>query len=249
VRGSVHFLLSSAFSYPICWAVTRSPETALPLALAVGCASLLPDLDHGAGLAAGILRVRWLSGLVQATVGHRSGWTHSAPACLVWALLWGVLAGVLTAPGGQEASLSWAGGTCLVVLGGGLLHVLADACTPAGCPLLAPFSRRRVRFRLRPGRRSRRPPSPSPSPSRRSRSGPPPDAPYSASTSAAVVTPSRSLCPSAAASRSAAPKPSAVSVSTRPTADQATVVSKPSAPNGRRCSSVTRTRPGCPENT
>ena len=149
MRGSVHLALSAAMAYPVCWAVTRSPEAALPLALAVGAASLLNDLDHGAGLAAGILRVRWLSGLVQATVGHRGPLTHSVAACSVWALLWGILAGALTAGMGQEASLSWAGGAFLVVLAGGLLHVAADSLTPAGVPAFWPLSRRRYRFRLR----------------------------------------------------------------------------------------------------
>jgi membrane-bound metal-dependent hydrolase YbcI (DUF457 family) len=157
VRGSVHFLLSSALSYPVCHVITRSPESAVPLALAVGAASLLNDLDHGASLGAGLLRLRWLSGLVQATVGHRSGYSHSITATVVWAALWATVAGALVSPAGEEPTLRAAGVVFAVILSGGLLHVFGDWLpigSKAGVPALWPFSRRLYKLRLS-GRRPR----------------------------------------------------------------------------------------------
>jgi inner membrane protein len=76
-------------------------------------------------------------------LGHR-GLTHSLVA----------VAGV-TAAAVAHASLVAPGWADEVALGGGLgvlSHVLTDACTPSGVPLLAPLSSRRHHLLPRPAR-------------------------------------------------------------------------------------------------
>jgi membrane-bound metal-dependent hydrolase YbcI (DUF457 family) len=162
VRGTAHFALSAALTAPVAYALTRSPEATAALALAVGAASLLPDLDAGASLAAGILRVRWLSKLLNATIGHRGPLTHSLLACVAWAVVWAFAAAVVLAPAGQAPSLRAAGVVLLVVWAGSTLHVLEDWIplgSKAGVPLLWPVVRERVKFG-RPSSSGRAAPSP-----------------------------------------------------------------------------------------
>jgi membrane-bound metal-dependent hydrolase YbcI (DUF457 family) len=153
VRGTAHCTLSALIAAPVAYALTRSPEAAAALALAVGAAALLPDLDHGASTAAGILRVRWLSRLAQSTVGHRGPASHSLLACVAWAIVWAFATAVVLAPAGQAPSLQAAGVVLLVVWVGSTLHVLEDYIplgSKAGVPLLWPLRRERLKLRLRP---------------------------------------------------------------------------------------------------
>jgi hypothetical protein len=162
VRGRDHFALSAALTVPVAYALTRSPEATAALALAVGAAALLPDLDHGASMGAGLLRVRWLSRLAQSTVGHRGPASHSLLACVAWAIVWGFTAAVVLAPAGQAPSLRAAGVVLLVVWAGSTLHVLEDWVplgSKAGVPLLWPVVRERVKFG-RPSSSARGAPSP-----------------------------------------------------------------------------------------
>lgn len=155
MRGRDHFLLSALLAAPVAYAVTRNPEPAAALALAVGAAALLPDLDHSASTGAGLLRVRWLSLLAQRTVGHRGPWSHSLLACLGWAAVWGFGTAVAFAPAGQAPSLSAAGLVFAVVWAGSTLHCLQDWIplgSKAGVPLLWPVRRERVKLRLGPAR-------------------------------------------------------------------------------------------------
>ena len=130
--------------------VLRFPEGALPadpvvaVALSVGVvavAALLPDLDHGRGTIgrAGGLVGRAGTRTVQRLLGHR-GPLHSALAALA--------AGVLGALLGQAlgiGNLGW------LVAYGWAAHLLADAVTEGGVPLLWPVWRRRLRLPLRLG--------------------------------------------------------------------------------------------------
>lgn len=153
MRGTAHLVLTATAVGPVAYAVTRDGPTTAGLTLGVALASLLPDLDHPASLAAGLLRVRGGAARWRANHRHRSGWTHSLLACLAWPLLIAVLAG-------GPAGLPWR--WCLALYGvlvaGGLLHVLEDALpwgSRSGVPLLAPLSHRQWKFGR--ARRSRRP--------------------------------------------------------------------------------------------
>jgi ABC-type branched-subunit amino acid transport system permease subunit len=155
VRGRDHLLLSAALTAPIAYLITRSPETTTALALAVGAAALLPDLDHGASMGAGLLRVRWLSRLAQSTVGHRGPASHSLAACVAWAVVWGFATAVVLAPAGQAPSLRAAGVVFGVVLAGSAAHVVEDWLpigSRSGVPILWPMRKERLKFRLHPAR-------------------------------------------------------------------------------------------------
>jgi inner membrane protein len=109
---------------------------ALPVALAlVVLGSLLPDLDHDDGQLAnarilGVPLLKPLSWLIGALFGHR-GATHSALA----------LGGLIAL--GELPFLPWAWANLGFLLGWGYaFHLLADALTKSGIPLLWPLDRR-----------------------------------------------------------------------------------------------------------
>ena len=115
------------------WAVTARAaglEAAEPQSLAAAAlGALLPDIDHPQSWAGRKMRV--VSVPLSLLIGHR-GLTHSAlavAACLVALAVMGM--GWLAAP----------------VVVGYLSHLLADALTPSGVPLLWP-SRRRFTLNL-----------------------------------------------------------------------------------------------------
>jgi membrane-bound metal-dependent hydrolase YbcI (DUF457 family) len=147
MRGVFHFALSGAVAFAVADAVTRDPPTAGGLALCVGLASLLPDLDSP-GTAAGLLRVRRaVRAANRAGLQHRSGWTHSLAACALWPAL---IAWVLLAAG---ATATWSLQVGAVLAVGGLLHLAGDWLplgSRSGVPLLWPLTRRRYKLQLRP---------------------------------------------------------------------------------------------------
>ena len=110
------------------WAVTARAaglEVAEPQALgAAALGSLLPDIDHPQSWAGRKMRV--VSIPLSLLIGHR-GLTHSALAIIGGLIL-------LAAMG--------VGGLAAPVVVGYLSHLLADALTPSGVPLLWPNQRR-----------------------------------------------------------------------------------------------------------
>jgi membrane-bound metal-dependent hydrolase YbcI (DUF457 family) len=122
--------------------------------------SLLPDADLAGARVYRRTRFErrapllWIVGLLLrlpvrllTLLPHR-GFTHSMPACALAAVL-SALAASLVDPDLAVAT------TAGVAVGYGA-HVAADACTPSGVPLWAPFSRRRrwllpARARIRTG--------------------------------------------------------------------------------------------------
>jgi inner membrane protein len=113
-------------------------DPVVPVALSVGVvalAALAPDLDHARGTLARSAGTpgRIAAGAVGRLLGHR-GPLHSALA----ALLVGALGELL----GRWLGVSGVG---LLVGYGWAAHVLADALTDRGVPLLWPLWRRRVR--------------------------------------------------------------------------------------------------------
>jgi inner membrane protein len=111
------------------------PWVAVSLAVVLG-AALAPDLDSAGSTAARSLGLasRSVAWAVQHVLHHR-GPLHSALAVLV--------AGVLFALLGAQLGLSGLGP---LVAFGWASHVLADAVTDRGVPLLWPLRRRRVRL-------------------------------------------------------------------------------------------------------
>ena len=151
MRNLTHELLGVSTAVAASRVLKATPVETLALAAGALYGSRLPDVDQlGARVhrrsraerrsllvgAAGLL-VR-LPALLFALAARHRGVAHSVAACsLVVALAVGI--GALT-----DVSL-------LVLVAGGLaigytLHVLADACTPAGVRLWAPVSRRPVRI-------------------------------------------------------------------------------------------------------
>jgi len=151
VRNLTHELLGVSTAVAASRALKATPVETLALAAGALYGSRLPDVDqlgarvhrrsrverrHVLAGAAGLL-VR-LPALMCALVARHRGATHSLAACgLVAALSLG--AGALT---GVPLGVLLAGGLAV----GYTLHVLADACTPAGVRLWAPLSARRVRI-------------------------------------------------------------------------------------------------------
>lgn len=112
--------------------VTPSPVVVFAGAAVAAAAALGPDLDHRRSIASRALPpVSWV---VRRLFGHR-GPTHY----LVSAVLVGVAVGVLVA---LAAPGSWWVGVAVAV--GWVTHLLGDACTDAGVPLLGPWSTRRL---------------------------------------------------------------------------------------------------------
>ena len=139
-------------------AADRSGTTAAALLGAAWIGSLLPDADlagarvyrrtrierHAPALSLPGAIVR-LPARLLTLLPHR-GVTHSLPACVLAVALAGVLVGPLGPALGPTAAAGLA-------IGYGA-HIAADACTPSGVPLWAPFSRRR-RWLLPPAPASR----------------------------------------------------------------------------------------------
>lgn len=161
MRGIAHAALTAAIVFPVVNLVTRDAPLTLGLTAGVALASLLPDLDHPASSAAGVLHVRGLSEAWMARQRHRSGWTHSLLACLLWPV---VAAGVawIWLP---LAACLWLAG---ILAAGGLFHVLEDWIplgSKSGVPLFWPVSRRQWKLgRSRRLRALRTAPAPAPAP-------------------------------------------------------------------------------------
>jgi inner membrane protein len=115
-----------------------APDPVVAVALSAGVAALAalaPDLDHaGSTLARFAGPVSWALARGLARLLKHRGSLHSALAA--------VAAGVLAALLGQRLGLAGLG---LLVGYGWASHVLADALTDRGVPLLWPLRRRRVR--------------------------------------------------------------------------------------------------------
>lgn len=102
--------------------------------LAAAFGGLLPDIDHPESVVG--RRVRFLSVPIASVFGHR-GFTHS----LLAVVLVGVLAFQFTLHG-QSLLLP----VCI----GYLSHILGDALSASGVPLLYPWSKRRFKWRVLP---------------------------------------------------------------------------------------------------
>lgn len=112
--------------------------TGLPLtgfnSLAAAVGGLLPDIDHPESVVG--RRVRLISVPLAAIFGHR-GFTHSLLAVL--------LLGYAVISANTPASVYW-----LPLCVGYLSHILGDALSASGVPLLYPWSRKRFRARVLP---------------------------------------------------------------------------------------------------
>jgi membrane-bound metal-dependent hydrolase YbcI (DUF457 family) len=153
VRGTAHLLLTASVVAPVAYAITRDNVTTLGLTIGIALASTLPDLDHPASLASGLLNVRGGAARWAAQHRHRSGWTHSLLACLAWPALLALIA----CGGPTAAPWQWFPWIFGVLAAGGLLHLLEDMlpwCSRSGIPLFAPFSKRQ--WKLDQARRGRR---------------------------------------------------------------------------------------------
>jgi membrane-bound metal-dependent hydrolase YbcI (DUF457 family) len=108
-------------------------------------AALIPDIDHEGSLIARSLGPvsRLVAWGVRAACGHR-GLTHTGVSALVVGMVSTVAAGF-----GLGWSWWWLG---LAVGIGHLVHILGDACTRAGVPLLWPLPVGRLPRRGRSGR-------------------------------------------------------------------------------------------------
>jgi membrane-bound metal-dependent hydrolase YbcI (DUF457 family) len=151
VRNTTHELIGVSLALTAGQAIEAGPFESGGLALAAVAGARLPDLDQlGARIhtRTRLERRSLIIGLVGAAVrlplvafagivSHRA-LTHSALACAAAA----VLAALVASPAGTGAALLVGGG---IAIGYGA-HVAADACTPGGVKLWAPFSRERVWF-------------------------------------------------------------------------------------------------------
>jgi membrane-bound metal-dependent hydrolase YbcI (DUF457 family) len=149
VRNATHELVGVSLAVAAGQALDAGPPESVGLAAAALCGSRLPDIDQlGArihrrtrlerrsllvGAPAAAIRLPLVA--FAAVVSHRS-LTHSVPACVAAAALTALVA----SPAGTGAALVFGGGVAI----GYAAHVIADACTPSGVTLWAPFSRRRV---------------------------------------------------------------------------------------------------------
>jgi membrane-bound metal-dependent hydrolase YbcI (DUF457 family) len=149
VRNSTHELVGVSLALAAGQIFEAEPAQSAGLVVAAVSGSRLPDVDQ---LGARVHRQTRLErrSLLFATAGaavrlplvvfarvvsHRA-LTHSAFACAAAA----GLAALVASPAGPGAALHVGGG---VAIGYGA-HVAADACTPGGVRLWAPFSRERV---------------------------------------------------------------------------------------------------------
>lgn len=129
MRGTTH-LVGGALAALLAQKIGLLEPGLLPIA-AAALGSLLPDIDHPHSLIG--KRMRPVSDIISLVVGHR-GITHSLVAIALmsaWIAYMGASGSLVTA-----------------IAIGYLSHLLLDAMTPAGLPLLWP--QRRV-FRIRTG--------------------------------------------------------------------------------------------------
>ena len=149
VRNTTHEVIGVSLALGAGQALEAGPFESVGLALAAVAGARLPDIDQlGArihtpsrlerrslivGAVGAALR---LPLVVFAGVASHRALTHSALACAAAA----ALAALVASPAGGAAALFSGGG---VAIGYGA-HVAADACTPGGVRLWAPFSRQRV---------------------------------------------------------------------------------------------------------
>lgn len=147
--NATHQALGLMSALAVCSAADVGSLTCAGCALASVLGSRLPDLDQPGSriqrrspierrsLAVGALGavVRLPLRAFAVLASHR-GATHWLTTAVLVAVAFGVLAAPLGAPAVFVAAV---GVGC-----GYVTHVLADACTRSGAPLLGPFSRRRV---------------------------------------------------------------------------------------------------------
>ncbi|MEM3401599.1 MAG: metal-dependent hydrolase [Candidatus Hadarchaeales archaeon] len=145
MRGTTHSLGGAAAVLAV--ALPFSPPFLSPpsakMGVVLGAAvlgGLLPDIDHsGSKLGR---KVKPVSSVIQHTVGHRT-FTHSLLFLLLVAggCAWLGLQGPLS----SSPELRW---SALGVVVGCLSHLILDAMTVSGVPLLLPFSDHAFRFPL-----------------------------------------------------------------------------------------------------
>lgn len=148
MRNATHEAVGAAGAIGVCAAAAAPPVACAVTVIAALYASWLPDVDEGGARIhrrTRLERRHWpvlLLGTVLriplrllARASHR-GFTH----WIATGLLVAGAAGALTS---RFVPAVWVPITAGVACGY-LLHLLADACTPAGAPLLGPFTTRRV---------------------------------------------------------------------------------------------------------
>ncbi len=149
MRNATHELIGASVGLAAARAVHADPVLTVVTVGAAVFGSRLPDVDQlGArvhrrtrlerrGMLLGVAgRVVRLPLVAFAMVARHRGVTHSLAACGV------LVAGAVVLGGGLPYLVLGAWGLAL----GYCSHVVADACTPAGVSLWAPFSSRRVRL-------------------------------------------------------------------------------------------------------
>jgi membrane-bound metal-dependent hydrolase YbcI (DUF457 family) len=158
VRSLTHQVAGVGLAAVTVAAVDAPGASAVVLVGAAWVGSLLPDADlagarfyRRARIERRVPLVRVAGMLLRLPVRlamllpHR-GPTHSVLACALATALTGVVAGLV------DPDLAPAAATGIAIGSGA--HIAADACTPSGVPMWAPFSRRR-RWLLPPGARIR----------------------------------------------------------------------------------------------
>jgi membrane-bound metal-dependent hydrolase YbcI (DUF457 family) len=151
VRNTTHELIGVSLALSAGQALEPGPLETAGLVVAAVAGARLPDVDQLGARVHGPSRLERRSLIIGAVgaavrlplvafagvVSHRA-LTHSALACAAAA----GLAALIASPAGSGAALLVGAG---VAIGYGA-HVAADACTPGGVKLWAPFSRERVWF-------------------------------------------------------------------------------------------------------
>jgi len=156
VRNATHQLVGVTCALGVSQALGLETVQTAAVSITAVCGSWLPDADRlgtrvhrrslleRRSLLAGALGVVARTPLwALALLGRHRGITHSLLACVLVGAAAAALGVALPSPG-----LALAGGLAL----GYLAHVLADACTPSGVSLWAPFGPRTVWLVPRPAR-------------------------------------------------------------------------------------------------
>ncbi len=147
MRSLTHQIAGVGLAAATVAAVDAPGASAAVLIGAAWVGSLLPDADLAGARFYRRTRIErqvplvWLAGMLLrlpvrlATLLPHRGPTHSVLACALATALTGVVAWLIH----PDLALAASGGTAI----GYGAHIAADACTPSGVPVWAPFSRRR----------------------------------------------------------------------------------------------------------